>query len=261
MIQTREKHLALSILVVCVSVLALQTPLSSLVHAQVILTQSSVMLSATGIAFRIDDGSTTSATLMLTGNMQNDQNGKLGDLSGNLQIGSITYNISNGQGEANRQGNIEIIADAGDQQNLTLHGTNRMGDVIFEFPESELSSQYSLYLVGQLSSSGNSLFSSPSSESSFSSQSNSSSSRSAQSSSNFLVSSQISEFSFGITQNATENTTIAQTTTSAPSIAESATSTVPTTQPSSLTTLTVTANVTVTVTTTSTVANTTITVH
>ena len=257
---TKQQHLALVILLVSVSVLALQTPLSGLVHAQE-QTQI-VIINASGIAFLMEDGSSASATLTLTGTSQNDENEKLGDLSGTLQIGSITYNISNGQGEADRQGIIEIIADAGGDQNLTLHGTNRNGDLVFNFPESKLSSQYSLYLVGQLSSSSNS-FSSPSSKSSFSSRSNSISSPNSQSSSNNSFTNQSSsEASFSITQKESENATMTQTVTSTKSTTQSATSAPPITQASNSTTVvTVTANVTVTVTTTSTVANTTITVH
>ena len=235
MMSTKRQHMALVILLVSVSVVALQAPLSSLVRAQQL---GFVTINASGIAFRIEDGTSASATLTLTGTSQDE---KLGDLSGTLLIGSLTYNISNGQGEANRRGIINILADAGDNRNLTLYGTNRNGDLVFNFPESKLSPQYSLYLVGQLSSSNSS--SSPSSESSIPNQSS-------------------SEASSSSTQNENENATIIQIVTSAQPTTQSATSAPPITQAgSSETVVTVTANVTVTVTTTSTVANTTITVQ
>jgi hypothetical protein len=264
MTSTKQQHLALVLILVSVSALALQTPLSTLVHAQEQSIQSIVTINASGIAFRMEDGSSPSATLTLTGSSENDVNEKLGDLSGVLQIGSTVYNVSNGQGEGNMQGIIEINADAGGDQNLILHGTNRNGDVVFNFPESKLSTQYSLYLVGQLSSSGNS-FTPLSSDTSFGLQSNSESSLSSQaniSSSFSTQNSSSSEVSSSTTQNESENTTMTPTFTPVPSITQTVTSIAPLAQAGNSTTIvTVTANVTVTVTTTSTVANTTITVH
>lgn len=266
MTSTKQQHLALVLILVSVSALALQTPLSTLVHAQQQSTQSIVTINASGIAFRMEDGSSPSATLTLTGSSENDVNEKLGDLSGVLQIGSTVYNVSNGQGEGNRQGIIEINADAGGDQNLILHGTNRNGDIVFNFPESKLSTQYSLYLylVGQLSSSGNS-FTPLNSDTSFSPQSNSESSLSSQinnSSSSSTQNGSSSEVSSSTTQNESENATMTPTFTFVPSITQAVTSIAPLTQADNSTTIvTVTANVTVTVTTTSTVANTTITVH
>lgn len=146
--------MALVLLLICASVLALQSTIPTFVQAKQGLTQSLVTISVCGQAFSMENQSAASVRLILTGISQDDGNNlKIDGLDGILQIGSTNYTISTGQGELHETGTIGIRADVSDKNRnmeLLLLGSNQNGNLVFDVPQSKLASQYFLYLSGQL---------------------------------------------------------------------------------------------------------------
>jgi len=146
---------ALAILLVTVSLIALApTFISASKPNQV----GAIQINATGQATPLNKGKGTSssATLSLTGSALTEGNGqlKLQDLSGLLQIGSTNYAVSNGQGDVNNKGTVEINAktNGGNNKNeLVLHGSLQGSNIMFDSHESKLSSMFFLALSGQAS--------------------------------------------------------------------------------------------------------------
>jgi len=95
------------------------------------------------------------SALTLYGTVEAEGNGalRLDNLAGSLQIGITYYTITNGKGEVDKKGKIEINAkttsDSNKKLELILHGDSKGKNVAFNSKESKLSSLYSLSLKGQ----------------------------------------------------------------------------------------------------------------
>lgn len=116
----------------------------------------SITINASGQALPIrGKGQSAQASLHLTGLVNMEANGelKIKNLAGSLTIGSVTFQLSNGHGESYNKGKLEIQAKASgpeeDENEVDLHGTIEGNSVVFDSPESKLSSLYLLSLSGQ----------------------------------------------------------------------------------------------------------------
>jgi len=151
--QFGKKQLAIATLLIAVSIIALQP--TTLAYPN---SQGTITLNASGLAFPIGDGKNkgtqNSATLSLTGNVGFDDNQlNVGGLSGDLQIGPTIYSLSGGQGEGNKNGELEIQAKSNsgkDNLELVLHGNLKGNNVTFTQPQSKLASLFFLALTGQI---------------------------------------------------------------------------------------------------------------
>lgn len=154
---TIQKHqFAPALLLLAVSLFALRPPstVADQQHAA-----GTININATGQATPIKKGKgqvPTSATLILTGSAHTEGNGevKINDLTGSLQIGTsyFAFAILDGHGEMNKHGEVEINAKASDGNHkfeLELHGNIQGNNIVFNSPESKLSSLYFLSLSGQ----------------------------------------------------------------------------------------------------------------
>jgi len=115
-----------------------------------------MQINATGQATPLNEGRGTAspASLSLIGSAYTEGNGKLKiqDLTGHLQIGSVNYTLTNGQGGVNKQGDVEITAKTNGENHkdeLNLHGSLQGSSIAFNSRESKLSSLYFLTLAGQ----------------------------------------------------------------------------------------------------------------
>jgi hypothetical protein len=159
-VQIRKRQLAISAILIAVSIFALQPGIILAAPNQ----QGTMSINASGQAFPVGNGnehgegknkgSQSSATLTLTGNARMDGNQlKLTGLSGLLQIGSTNYALSGGQGEGNDHGKLEIqTKSSGGEEGveLVLHGNMEGDNVFFTNPQSKLASLYFLSLSGQI---------------------------------------------------------------------------------------------------------------
>ncbi len=153
---TLQKHRnALALMILTVSLLSLAPTLTSADQQK---QGGPIQINATGQATPLNEGkgSASSASLTLTGSAYTEGNGelKIQDLTGHLQIGSVNYTLTNGQGDVNKQGDIEITAKTnGDnhKDELNLHGSLQGSNIAFNSRESKLSSLYFLTLAGQAS--------------------------------------------------------------------------------------------------------------
>jgi len=152
----QKRQFALPILLLAVSVLALAPTLT--LAAQHPLTGTTT-ISASGEAFPIKggrgNGSPSAASLTLNGavDVQGRNQTKFRGLTGNLQIGSINYPLTGGQGEVNYKGQVQIQAktsDSGHKLDLTLQGSISGSTIYFMLPQSKLASLYFLFLSGQI---------------------------------------------------------------------------------------------------------------
>ena len=152
---TQKRKLAFSLFLMLISVLALAPALTFADKPQ---QNGTFTINATGQAIPIGGkkgSSSSSASLTLTGSVRSDDGSKMkiGGATGSLVIGSDTYTLSDGQGEANKHGSIEIQSktNGGNHKlELVLHGNIGSNGVTFTLPESKLSSLYFLFLSGQI---------------------------------------------------------------------------------------------------------------
>jgi hypothetical protein len=153
----KKPKLILPLLLLAASVLAVY-PAMTLEKPQ--QASGAVTLDADGQAFINNNGKpkntnkALSATLTLSGSVRTEGNEelKLEGLSGTLSIGSTNYTITGGKGEVSKKGKVEINAKTGDANRkleLVLHGSIQGKNVLFNSPESKLSSLYFLSLKGE----------------------------------------------------------------------------------------------------------------
>ena len=169
----QKRRYTLAIILLAVSLIAVAPTIT---RADQQTQNGTITIDATGQATPIDKkASCGQATLSLAGSVHTEGNDqlKINSLTGNLQVGSNAYPISNGQGEANKKGKIEINAKSNGNGNhnyeLTLHGNMQGNSLTFDSKESKLSSLCFLSLSGQaninVNQSGSSSSSSSTSES------------------------------------------------------------------------------------------------
>ena len=116
---------------------------------------ASIDLSGQAMPFDSGNGTATPVMLSLAGIVQGIGNGeiKMQNLTGSLQIGSANYTVSNGQGDANKRGEIVIVADTSSSQDdhqLVLNGSIKGNTLAFDAPSSRLASQFFLALMGSI---------------------------------------------------------------------------------------------------------------
>ena len=237
MTRRRLRRFTLAILLFAVSLAAIAP---NITRADNQKQTGTINITATGQANPIDKKSSCGpASLNLTGSFRGDGNKlKINGLTGSLQIGSAGYPVSNGNGEANKKGTIEINGNTngnGHHYELKLHGQMNGNNLVFDSHESKLSSLCFLSLSGQASMNP---FSSTSSQSSHSDNDD--------------------DDEHGTTTTVTETVTVINGTTTTLSNNQTVTQTV--TEPQNVTvTVTQSSNSTITETVTTTVANSTIT--
>jgi len=152
--QFSKKQLAVGTLLIAVSILSLQP--STLLAAP--NPQGTMSLNASGQAFPIGNGKNrgtqNNAMLTLTGNAGFDGNQlRMTGISGLLQIGPASYSLMGGQGEGNKNGELEIQTKSyggNDNLELVLHGNFQGNNVVFTQPQSKLASLFFLALSGQI---------------------------------------------------------------------------------------------------------------
>lgn len=149
----QKRRYLLAIMLLAVSILTVAPSLS---RADQQSQNGTIAINASGQGTPIDKKSTCGpATLSLSGSVNSEDNSqfKIKDITGNLQLGSNTFSISNGQGEANKKGTIQINAKSnghGDHgYELVLHGNLQGTSVNFDSKESKFSSLCFLSLSGQ----------------------------------------------------------------------------------------------------------------
>ena len=116
---------------------------------------AAIDLSGQAMPFDGGNGTLTPALLSLAGIVQRigDSEIKMQNLTGALQIGSTNYTVSNGQGDANKRGEIVIVADTSsteDDHQLVLNGSIKGNTLAFDAPSSRLASQFFLALMGSI---------------------------------------------------------------------------------------------------------------
>jgi hypothetical protein len=152
-LNTKTRKLTLVVLLAVVSILAIQPALA---HAA----PQSVLITARGSATPINSMGNTSpsASIYLKGIANvNGGNIQLSQMTGILQIGPVFYTITGGQGQTNSQtGTLQLNLQVGGSSpgSLVLQGTTAISGygyaVLFTPQQSNLESQYSLWLYGNL---------------------------------------------------------------------------------------------------------------
>lgn len=149
---TETRKLTLVVLLAVVSILAIQP---SLVHA----TSQSVTIMARGSATSTVNSASPSARIYLIGMATNLNGGDIQftHLTGILQIGPVFYTVVGGQGQTNYQTStlqLNLQVGGSNPGSLVLQGTTAISgagyDVLFTPQQSNLASQYSLWLYGYL---------------------------------------------------------------------------------------------------------------
>jgi len=152
---TRKRQTAIALTLLMASLVALSPAISLEKPLQA---PGTIYITANGQAFTKGSakctGTGSSVTLTLTGPMQTEGKNeiKLKNLSGSLTIGSTNYAISDGKGEVNKKGKLEINGKTsnGDRKlELILHGTMNDDKIAFDCSQSKLSSLFFLSLTGQ----------------------------------------------------------------------------------------------------------------
>jgi hypothetical protein len=131
-------------------------PTIALADQQGQLGTTTINLSGQAIPFDTGNGTgpSTSATLNLAGGVQRtgDSEFNIQNLTGSLQIGSASYTVFDGQGNAN-QGAVWIVANTssnvGDHQ-LVLNGNMQGNSLTFPAPSCTLTTQFYLGLDGDI---------------------------------------------------------------------------------------------------------------
>ena len=153
-LSSEARKLTLVLLLAVVSILAVQP---ALVHA----TSQSVLIKARGSAtFTVNGngGPSPSATLYLIGKANvNGGSIQFTQMTGIFQIGPTFYTIIGGQGQTNQQGGavqFNLQVRGGNPGSLVLQGTTAVSGyglvVLFTPQQSNLQSQYSLWLYGNI---------------------------------------------------------------------------------------------------------------
>jgi len=152
---TTKRQTAIALTLLMASLIALSPAIS---FEKPLQAPGTIYITANGQAFTKGSakctGTGSNATLTLTGPMQTERNNeiKLKNLSGSLTIGSTNYAISDGKGEVNKKGKLEIngkTLSGGRKLELVLHGTMNNGKIAFDCSQSKLSSLFFLSLTGQ----------------------------------------------------------------------------------------------------------------
>jgi len=132
-------------------------PTVTLADQQSQLGTTTISLSGQAIPFDTGNGTgpPTSATLNLAGEVQRigDSEFNIQNLTGSLQIGSLSYTVLNGQGDANQDGVIWIIANTSsnvDDHQLVLNGNLQGNALTFPAPSCRLTTQFFLALNGDI---------------------------------------------------------------------------------------------------------------
>jgi hypothetical protein len=151
-LNTETRKLKLAVLLAAISIIAIQP---SLVHA----TSQSVLIKARGSATStVNSVVSPSAYIYLIG-MANLNGGdiQLTQMTGILQIGPMFYTVTGGQGQTNSQtSTLQLSLQVGGSNpgSLVLQGTTAISGygyaVLFTPQQSNLESQYSLWLYGNL---------------------------------------------------------------------------------------------------------------
>jgi len=149
---TKAGKLTVAVLLVAVSILAIQP---SLAHAQ---TPQSVTITARGSATSSANTSATgwsSAYLYLIGTANvNGGDIQLTGMSGILQIGPRFFTVVGGQGQTTNQTNMQLNLQVSGGGSLVLEGRVAVSGegyaVLFTPQQSNLESQYSIWLYGDL---------------------------------------------------------------------------------------------------------------
>jgi hypothetical protein len=151
-LNTKTRKLTLVVLLAVVSILAIQP---ALVHA----TSQSVLIKARGSAtYTVNGSASPSATLYLIGKANlNGGNIQFTQMTGIFQIGPVFYTVIGGQGQTNQQGGavqFNLQVRGGNPGSLVLQGTTAVSGyglaVLFTPQQSNLQSQYSLWLYGNI---------------------------------------------------------------------------------------------------------------
>jgi hypothetical protein len=153
-LNTETRKLTLVVLLAVVSILAIQP---ALVHA----TPQSVAIKARGSAtYTVNGigGASPSAILYLIGKANlNGGNIQFTQMTGILQIGPVFYTVIGGQGQTNQQGGavqFNLQVGGSNPGSLVLQGTTAISGyglaVLFSPQQSNLQSQYSLWLYGNI---------------------------------------------------------------------------------------------------------------
>jgi hypothetical protein len=132
-------------------------PTIALADQQSQLGTTTISLSGQAIPFDNGNGTgqPTSAALNLAGEVQRtgDSEFNIQNLTGSLQIGSATYTVYNGQGSADQDGAIWIMANTSsnvDDHQLVLNGNIQGNALTFPAPSSRLTTQFFLALNGEI---------------------------------------------------------------------------------------------------------------
>ena len=150
-LNTETRKLTLAVLLAVVSILAVQP---ALVHA----TSQSVTIIARGSAAPTTSAVSVSARIYLIGKASLNGAGiQFTQMTGILQIGPVFYTITGGQGQTNSQNStLQLNLQVGGSHpgSLVLQGTPAISGagyaVLFTPQQSNLESQYSLWLYGNL---------------------------------------------------------------------------------------------------------------
>ncbi|MGA3108546.1 MAG: hypothetical protein ABSD99_03675 [Candidatus Bathyarchaeia archaeon] len=148
-------------LFVTIAILSL-TP--ALAHADQQSQPQTISLDMNGQATSIGNGLSGASTLKLTGNAYTNSNQWLviQNVTGSLQIGSTTIQITGGQGSVKTAGATAIFADTNSGKGqLILIGTMNNNTATFNSPESQLASTSYLSLSGTVNESTGNLGTNP----------------------------------------------------------------------------------------------------
>ncbi len=130
-------------------------PTIALADQQSQLGTTTISLTGQAIPFDTGNGTATSVTLNLAGEVQRtgDSEFSIQNLTGPLQIGSLSYTVFNGQGNATQDGVISIVATTSsnvDDHQLVLDGTIQGNTLTFPAPSCRLTTQFFLALNGDI---------------------------------------------------------------------------------------------------------------
>src|SRR5208282_6332736 len=132
-------------------------PTITLADQQSQLGTTTISLSGQAIPFDTGNGTgpPTSASLNLAGEVQRtgDSEFNIQNLTGSLQIGSLSYTVFNGQGNASQDGVIWIVATTSsnvDDHQLVLDGSIQGNALTFPAPTCRLTTQFFLALNGDI---------------------------------------------------------------------------------------------------------------
>jgi hypothetical protein len=165
MITIQLRHAAFAVLLISAAFLGLQPASTSTITTQP-HGLGTIKVNVSGVAVPIQhkhffaqpatptSTTTTTATLSLQGSLEGRgdcEDMQIDSITGTLVIGSTTYWIIQGHGIINKHGYVQITARTAlgnHKYELVLHGKLQGNNVVFNSPQSKLSSQYFLSLSG-----------------------------------------------------------------------------------------------------------------